>query len=79
LLGDADKALGLKEWIEGEGHELVTSTTVYGLVPAVVARTRLFGERLERIYADHVLFRHRFPPCGLKPRFSYPFVFPSLF
>ena len=26
-LGCADKALGLREWIEGEGHELVTSTT----------------------------------------------------
>lgn len=24
LLGCADKALGLSEWIEGEGHELVT-------------------------------------------------------
>ena len=45
---------------------------LYGFVPAVMARAWFFNQRLERIYADHVLFRHRYPPCGLKPRFPYP-------
>src|SRR5918995_6176163 len=29
-----------------------------------MARARLLGERLERIYANHVVFWHRFPPCS---------------
>ena len=30
LLGCADKALGLREWIEDQGHELVTTTDTEG-------------------------------------------------